>query len=756
MNRSLDSAGRTPDPGVAHTVGMTLLGIGLLAVASALPPRATYAQGDTPADGSSASSSERCLAADAYGAIDAYPIEIDGSLEADEASSRVDFYRFEATPGLTLQADMTDQASEPTTMANPLLGLFDGDCKLIDFNDDLVAPGIVSLDARLAFTVPDDGVFFLAAAASPDSGFDGSSDDTGTYTLWIDRDPPLPLDAIEVIIVRGKDDRVQVNLPADVRASGYNVYRDGVYVTTVRPPDEATSFSIDGTAGNYCVVVFLEVLDETRYSPCSRSVMVGPNGLEAGPPGVPRALRARVYSRGVAELFWDPAIDDGYIVAYRVVRNGTEVAYRHAGSYFTVKLDPTRLYRYRVTAIDNDGNEGAPARLELRAANTGQLPPPAGAGDGIPPAPPGPLRTEVYSPGVLEIFWPRSPDHAALAGYEVWRDGVRVAFHTGASHFEPRLSPRRTHDFAVIAVDAAGYRSEAVTLRVSPVASGSLISRESHADLLAHAFELFVGDVYNKPFLAFQTLDLSSALISETRDPDDRLRFHFLYDCEIGTAELDLRHTASNEGDFYRWFFDGCLQDGLRHGGDLSQHVGSFVNEFSAESFSWQADSGRTIAFSGYGAFSPTKTRADNRHSWMTRGIELDSHTADGSLILGAMSTQFGYETGGPRQHAWMSGSFTVSSRFTNGTLMHVSTPVAFGSPATRSASAPPRGWNFTQGQLELIAEDGSRLLLDADTGDVDTVSITLVNDLGVDTFESPWAPWQARLRFDRYPNEFP
>lgn len=65
-------------------------------------------------------------------------------------------------------------------------------------------------------------------------------------------------------------------------------------------------------------------------------------------------------------------------------------------------------------------------------------------------------------------------------------------------------------------------------------------------------------------------------------------------------------------------------------------------------------------------------------------------------------------------------------------------------------------GWNFAAGQLQLIGEDGSSLLLDADTDDAASVSITINNDSGVDSFDAPWSLWQRALRFDAYPMESP
>ncbi len=52
-------------------------------------------------------------------------------------------------------------------------------------------------------------------------------------------------------------------------------------------------------------------------------------------------------------------------------------------------------------------------------------------------------------------------------------------------------------------------------------------------------------------------------------------------------------------------------------------------------------------------------------------------------------------------------------------------------------------------GTLEITAEDGSRILLDAATGDSATVSITIENSYETIAVMSEWSTWDADLRLD-------
>lgn len=709
-----------------------------------------------------------CAAADNIGSI-SLPHEIDGSLEDDDPSARVDFYRVEAEPGLALVADMTDQQTEPSTMRNPLLGLFDAACNRLAYNDDLIEPGLSSLDARLTFPVPDSGVFILAAAASPDTDFDGSSDDIGTYTLHIDRAAPLPpppsiVEPPVARIERAADGRIDVFLDGVSGASGYNIYRDSRYLLTVRPPPFAQRFRFDGVAGDYCLVAFVEIGDLPRYSRCSELIRIEHDSLVERRPPAPRELRAAIYAPGFVELFWRPGVNDGRIVAYRIRRDGVEIDTGDQQSYIERGLEPGRTYRYSVTAIDYEGFESAPAYLDVRPTAIGVVPPVSE--DGVAPSPPGSIRGRTYSPGVVEIFWERSIDHNGLAGYAVSRDGERVDFTKGVSHFEPRLQHRASHLWSVVAVGANGARSTPQRLRLEgdtftalqDTHSNAMITRESHVELLAHAFELYVGDPYSSPLHALTSAELSLSDIRVSQDTSGNPILNE-YDCGDGRAMLALLYSGTNFGEIYDWTFEDCLFDGQLYDGAVNVHENARGPTFSSAGLSVRAAAGLGTTFSGMAQWWTSQTAFfDQIRSWDTELFSIDARTSDGDLTLQNSSTRFAYGyQGNDRFVASLEGSFAVRSDATGGALLNASTPQAFSYIREPDETVNPgNAWDFTSGQLELIAEDGSRVLLDADTGDSATVRLTIDNERGPDTFMASWTTWQNRLRFARYPLDAP
>jgi len=125
--------------------------------------------------------------------VEVLPIEILGELARSpdgNPSGDVDFFRLRAEPGTLLRADAI--AGEGTVwpfVSDPLLGLFDLDCNLVESNDDYY-----TVDSRIEFTVPANGEFILGVSSTPDSDFSGAYF-SSFYTLRVDQ-PPAPISGI--------------------------------------------------------------------------------------------------------------------------------------------------------------------------------------------------------------------------------------------------------------------------------------------------------------------------------------------------------------------------------------------------------------------------------------------------------------------------------------------------------------------------------------------------------------------------------
>ncbi len=106
-----------------------------------------------------------------------------GEIESDQD---VDWFQLELTAGQHYQVDLQGASSEAGSLHDPLLqGVYDEHGAMLPYssNDD----GGVELDARLSFTAPYSGSFYLAAGAY--------ADETGSYQLTISPQPTEADDA---------------------------------------------------------------------------------------------------------------------------------------------------------------------------------------------------------------------------------------------------------------------------------------------------------------------------------------------------------------------------------------------------------------------------------------------------------------------------------------------------------------------------------------------------------------------------------
>lgn len=122
------------------------------------------------------------------------PVSVFGALSPTSEATDVDFFRFEMMPGEAVQADLEGAPTGQGTLGDPFLGLFDSACNLVAVNDDSG-----SLNSRLIFNVPVDGIVVLGVTACCDGGFTGGGE--GSYLLSLTR--LAAIDSISGRIVDG-------------------------------------------------------------------------------------------------------------------------------------------------------------------------------------------------------------------------------------------------------------------------------------------------------------------------------------------------------------------------------------------------------------------------------------------------------------------------------------------------------------------------------------------------------------------------
>ena len=185
------------------------------------------------------------------------------------------------------------------------------------------------------------------------------------------------------------------------------------------------------------------------------TVAVGPLGatvsIQFAPDGKiptgPSSLTATASSATSVQLSWPAATDNVAVAGYRIYRNGTQITQTASFSYLDTGLTSQTTYSYSVRAYDAAGNEGAPASASVTTP----------AVDTTPPSVPAGLKASVQKGRRVVLAWNPSTDNTGVAGYDVYRNGTRIAGPTGTSYTD--RPGRGTFGYQVRARDAAGNTS---------------------------------------------------------------------------------------------------------------------------------------------------------------------------------------------------------------------------------------------------------------------------------------------------------
>ena len=170
-----------------------------------------------------------------------------------------------------------------------------------------------------------------------------------------------------------------------------------------------------------------------------------PGGGDTQAPVGPSSLSATATSSSSVQLDWPAATDNVGVAGYRVFRNGSQVTETTALSYLDIGRSPSTTYSYEVRAYDAAGNVGVPATA---SATT-----PAGADTAAPSVPTG-LTASVQKGRKVVLSWNASTDNVGVVGYDVYRNGTRIAGPSGTSYSD--RPGRGTFTYQVRARDAAG------------------------------------------------------------------------------------------------------------------------------------------------------------------------------------------------------------------------------------------------------------------------------------------------------------
>ena len=346
------------------------------------------------------------------------------------------------------------------------------------------------------------------------------------------------------------------------------------------------------------------------------------------------------------------------------------------------------------------------------------------------------LRADVYSGTAAEIFWDRNQEIGIR--YIVFADGQEVANVDGTSWFSDSFAPGSTTVMSVQVVDATGNQFAPTNVLVTTPGDESAvalptINRDNYEELLTDVFSAYFGAPYSEPLIDL-TNNLLGGVISAA-DP-----FDAPYSCVNGGQ-------AIFDGPFAIQF-DNCRIGSAVHSGEF--FIGVSANTSFGGDITLNTDMNTEINFTGnIGGFTISTSgfvRFDNVNvSLKTAARELKIEDANHQF------TFFHLLNSSPNFQSTYQGSFRLSSPNTGDQFVsaEILTGFSYSSPLPPEVDMfyQPTDWNHSEGSLSVSAADGSRLILNADTGDDDTVNIQLINGTEMEEFNQFWVPQWAAWR---------
>ena len=232
----------------------------------------------------------------------------------------------------------------------------------------------------------------VTASTNGSSSSDTSSGNSNSSTPVASGRPAAP-NGLRAQVQNSSSANLSWNAPSG-GAEGYNIYRDGSYITTVTGRNSYTADALDGSR-NY--TFYVTAFRNGQHSSASSSVDVRTSGsssvaasqpsnddrsgtaVASGSPSAPSGLSANVQSSSSVELNWNAP--SGGAEGYNIYRDGSYNATVKGSSQFTARsLDSNRDYSFAVVAFRNNQYSSQSASVSVRtgsgSSNETAAPPP--------------------------------------------------------------------------------------------------------------------------------------------------------------------------------------------------------------------------------------------------------------------------------------------------------------------------------------------------------------------------------------------
>ena len=250
----------------------------------------------------------------------------------------------------------------------------------------------------------------------------------------------------------------QINLSWDassdnVGVAGYEIFRNGVQIATTTITAFSNTDLSASTTYAYVVRAYDEAGNASAFSnTVSATTLATASDVTA--PSIPTDLSALVMSSAQINLSWTTSTDDVAIAGYAIFRDDTEIANTQDNDnvFSDLGLSASTTYSYKIKAYDEAGNRSDFSNI-VSATTL------ATSTDDILPTVPANLIASAVSDSQINLNWDASSDNVGVAGYEIFRDGTKIALTNATSFYNMGLSASTTYSYTIRAYDEAGNTS---------------------------------------------------------------------------------------------------------------------------------------------------------------------------------------------------------------------------------------------------------------------------------------------------------
>ncbi|MCX7922712.1 MAG: fibronectin type III domain-containing protein [Clostridia bacterium] len=276
------------------------------------------------------------------------------------------------------------------------------------------------------------------------------SDESNTITVTTPADTTAPTVPAGLAVTDVTDSSITlVWTPStdNVGVKGYEIYRNGAKIgTTTSETCTITRLRAD-TTYRFKVTAYDSAGNVSEASSKITAATLKDNHA----PSTPANLAAASVTETTVRLTWAASTDNVRVKGYDIYRDGVKLKSEGSTASTIGGLIPGRSYTFMVKAFDAIGNVSAESNIITVTT----------LADTQAPLVPAGLTASSVTETSAVLTWTASTDNVGTTGYQIYRDGVRIASTNKTSFTATRLIPGRAYVFTVKAYDLAGNVSEA-------------------------------------------------------------------------------------------------------------------------------------------------------------------------------------------------------------------------------------------------------------------------------------------------------